>query len=65
MTAEPISLAAASALYELIALLDEARGYLVEGETLAAIRTLVMFDERADDLGAAMRLLRMAQRRKQ
>jgi hypothetical protein len=47
MTDDPVHLAA------------EARSYLEQGETLAAIGTLVMFDDQADDVRAAMRLLRM------
>lgn len=63
MTTDPVSLAAIDAVNELATLLKEARSYLVEGETLAAIGTLVMFDDRAEDLRAALRLLRMARRR--
>jgi hypothetical protein len=63
MSTDPVSLAATLAIDELLTLLAEARGYLGAGRTLAAIGTLVMFDDRAEDLRAAMRLLRMAQRR--
>ena len=58
MTDDPISLAAEAALDQLIGLLTEARGYLTQGNTLAAIGTLVTFDDQADDLRAALRLLR-------
>jgi hypothetical protein len=62
MTDDPVSLAAEAAIDQIIGLLTEARVYLKAGETLAAIGTLVMFDDQADDLRAAMRLLRMIQR---
>ena len=59
MTADPVHLAAEAAIDQLLTLLTEARSYLEQRETLAAIGTLVMFDDHADDVRAAMRLLRM------
>lgn len=61
---DPVALAAMAAIDELLTLLGEARTYLTEGETRAAIGTLVVFDDRAEDLRAALRLLHMAQRRR-
>lgn len=62
MTADPVALAAGAAIDQLVTLLSEARSYLQQGETRAAIGTLVTFDDQADDLRAAIRLLRMASR---
>jgi hypothetical protein len=59
MKHDPVTVAAEAAIEQLVALLTEARGYLKEGRTLAAIGTLVTFDDQADDLRAALRLLRM------
>jgi len=64
MTADPVSAAASAAIDQLMTLLGEARAYLDQGETLAAIGTLILFDDQAEDLRAATRLLRMAQRRR-
>jgi hypothetical protein len=61
---DPVALAATVAIDELLALLGEARSYLAGGETRAAIGTLLMFDDRAEDLRAALRLLRTANRRR-
>ncbi len=63
MTDDPVALAAEAAIEQLVGLLTEARSYLENGDTLAAIGTLILFDDQADDLRAAMRLLRMLQRR--
>jgi len=64
MTGDPVALAAEAAINQLVALLTEARAYLETGERLAALGTLIMFDEQADDLRAAIRLLRMENRRR-
>ena len=64
MTDDPVALAAEAAINQLVALLTEARCYLEAGEILAAIGTLIMFDDQADDLRAAMRLLRIAAQRR-
>lgn len=60
---DPITLAAMAAIDTLMAELADARAYLGAGETLAAIGTLVSFDDRAEDVRAALRLLRMARAR--
>jgi stage V sporulation protein SpoVS len=62
MTEDPVALAAESAINQLVALLTEARSYLEQGNNLAAIGTLIMFDDQSEDLRAAIRLLRMAHR---
>jgi hypothetical protein len=64
MTTDPFTLTAAAAINQLVALLAEARTYLDQGEALAAIGTLVMFDDHAEDVRAAIRTLQMAQRRR-
>lgn len=46
------------ALAKLIDTLKEAQEYLGEGYDLAAIGTMAMFDDRADDMKAALRLFR-------
>lgn len=61
---DPIAQAALLAIDELQTLLGHARTHLKAGETLAAIGALVTFDERADDMRAALRLLRSARRRR-
>ena len=48
------------ALDEFITTLKEAQDYLGGGNDLAAICTLVLFDERAEDVKAALRLFRRA-----
>jgi stage V sporulation protein SpoVS len=64
MSTDPFTLTAAAAINQLVALLAEARTYLDQGEALAAIGTLVMFDDHAEDVRAAIRTLQMAQRRR-
>lgn len=64
MTDDPVALAAEAATNQLVALLTEARSYLEQGNNLAAIGTLIMFDDQSEDLRAAIRLLRMANRRR-
>ncbi len=60
---DPVALATMEAIDNLIKLLTEAKKYFTDGESLAAYGTLVMFDEHADNLTAAVRLCKMAQRR--
>jgi hypothetical protein len=48
------------ALNEFIRTLKEAQDYLGGGDDLAAIGTLVLFDEQAEDVKAALRLFRRA-----
>jgi len=48
------------ALEDLIAILKEAQDYLGSGEDLAAIGTLTIFDDQAEDLKAALRLFSRA-----
>ena len=66
MTSTPQQIAA-FALRESIAplqiILNEAIGYIIEGEYLAALGTLVLFDEAAADVAAAIRVYRAAIRR--
>ena len=45
-------------------LLNEAHGYFITGNNLAAWGTLLMFDEAAEDLKAAIRLYRYANSRR-
>ena len=47
-------------LNEFIRTLKEAQDYLGGGDDLAAIGTLVLFDEQAEDVKAALRLFRRA-----
>jgi hypothetical protein len=63
MIRDPITFATISAINNLITLLGEANAYFTEGNNLAALGTLVLFDEQAEDLRAAIRLCQMAQRR--
>ena len=51
------------AIDNLLEILNEARAYLIEGNDLAAWGTLLMFDDQAADLNAAIRLHRSANRR--
>jgi hypothetical protein len=62
--ANPIPAAAVEAIDQVITMLRDARQHLVAGETLAAIGTLVSFDDRAEDVRAALRLLRLTHRRR-
>ena len=55
--------AARHAIDNLQVILNEATGYLIEGNDLAAWGTLLMFDDAAEDLKAAIRLHRAANRR--
>ena len=48
------------ALDEFITTLKEAQDYLGGGSDLAAIGTLVLFDEQVEDVKAALRLFRRA-----
>ena len=60
---DPVALATTQAIDNLTTLLGEAKGYFAAGEKLAAYGTLIMFDDHAEDLKAAIRLCQMAQRR--
>ena len=61
--AETYRTALDTALTELVILLTEARDYLYSSEfNLATIGTLVMFDEKAEDVKAALRLYTNAMR---
>jgi len=51
------------AIDNLIGLLEEAREYLADRQDLAAFGTLIQFDDAAEDMKAAIRLLRSAVRR--
>ncbi len=61
---DPVALATVEAIDNLLALLLEAKNYLESGQSLAALGTLQLFDNHADDLKAAIRLTVMAQRRR-
>ena len=63
LPSDPVALATVQAIDNLLALLLEAKNYLESGQSLAALGTLHMFDDHADDLKAAIRLTIMAQRR--
>jgi hypothetical protein len=63
LPSDPVALATVQAIDNLLALLLEAKNYLESGQSLAALGTLQMFDDHADDLKAAIRLTVMAQRR--
>ena len=56
--------AALHAIDRLQAILNEAQGYLMSGENLAAWGTLLMFEDAAEDLKAAIRLHRAANARR-
>jgi hypothetical protein len=56
--------AARHAIGRLQDILDQAAGYLITGNNLAAWGTLVLFDEAAEDLKAACRLFRAANARR-
>lgn len=61
---DPVALATTEAIDNLIALLTEAKTYYATGENGAAFGTLLMFEEYAADLNAAIRLCRMAAKRR-
>jgi hypothetical protein len=63
MPTDPVALAAVETIDNLLALLLEAKSYLETGHALAALGTLQLFDNHADDLKAAIHLTIMAQRR--
>lgn len=56
--------AARHSIDQLQTILSEAQGYLMSGENLAAWGTLLMFEEAAEDLKAAIRLYRSANSRR-
>jgi len=60
---DPVALATVEAINNLLALLSEAKNYLEAGQPLAALGTLQLFDNHAEDLRSAIRLTLMAQRR--
>jgi hypothetical protein len=64
LPSDPVALATVEAIDNLLALLLEAKNYLESGQSLAALGTLQLFDNHADDLKAAIRLTVMAQRRR-
>jgi hypothetical protein len=51
------------AIDNLLEILNDSRAYLIGGNDLAAWGTLLMFDDHAADLNAAIRLHRSANRR--
>lgn len=57
---QPFSAAFDFALNEFIRTLKDAQDYLGAGDDLAAIGTLVLFDEQTEDVKAALRLFRRA-----
>lgn len=59
-----VASATVEAIDNLITLLSEAKNHLAAGEDAAACGTLMLFDEHAEDLKAAIRLCRMNQRRR-
>lgn len=59
---DPIAFSALIAIENLITLLTEAGAYLKDGEKLAALGTLIAFDDLAQDIYAAIRFLRMDRR---
>lgn len=61
---DPVALATTEAIDNLITLLTEAKNYYATGENGAAFGTLIMFEEHAEDLNAAIRLCRMAAKRR-
>jgi hypothetical protein len=63
LPSDPVHHATVEAIDNLLALLREAKEYLQIDQSLAALGTLQLFDNHADDLRAAIRLTVMAQRR--
>jgi len=62
MPTDPVSFSALIAINNLITILTEAREYLRQGEKLSALGTLILFDDLAQDIYAAIRFLRMDRR---
>ena len=57
--ADPIHALALSATIDVLrGMLNEATGYLDQHEHLAALGTLILFEDQADDVKAAIRLFR-------
>ena len=50
---DPVAFAATLAVNNLVHLLDDVRTYLKDGDNLAAIGALIMFDDHAEDVRAA------------
>jgi len=59
---DPIAFSSLIAIANLMTLLAEAEAYLKDGEKLAALGTLIAFDDLAQDIYAAIRFLRMDRR---
>ena len=59
---DPTLFVAMIAIDNIIALLEDARRYVFEGNRLATLGTLIMFDEQAADLKAAIRFLQIERR---
>jgi hypothetical protein len=60
LPSDPVALATVEAIDNLLALLLEAKNYLESGQSLAALGTLQLFDNHADDLKAARPLMESA-----
>jgi hypothetical protein len=60
---DPTLFTALIAIDNIVALLKEARQYVIGGNKLAALGALIMFDEHAADLRAAIRFLQVERRR--
>ncbi len=60
---DPTLFTALIAIDNILALVKEARQYVIDGNKLAAIGALTMFDEHAADLRAAIRFLQVERRR--
>ena len=63
LPSDPVHHATVVAIDNLLMLLREAKEYLETDQSLAALGTLQLFDNHADDLRAAIRLTVMAHRR--
>lgn len=59
---DPVLIAASEAIGNMIALLTEAQNYLQQGERLCVIGTMIMFEDRAEDVRAAVHMIRMQRR---
>jgi hypothetical protein len=59
---DPVLIAASEAIGNMIALLTEAQNYLQQGERLCVIGTMIMFEDHAEDVRAAVRIIRMQRR---
>ncbi len=59
---DPVLIAASEAIGNMIALLTDAQNYLRQGERLCVIGTMIMFEDYAEDVRAAVRMIRMQRR---